>query len=196
MNYIKREYKKREKEIKTALENFKNIEENNIFYELCYCLLTPGSKAKNADEIIKELKEKDFLNKDLELDLRKVRFHNTKEKRLREAKQNFSLILNNIKDKEGTDAREFLVENVNGFSMKEASHFLRNIGYRNLAILDRHILKNLKKFHVIEKIPDTITKKRYLEIENKFRNFSEELGINMDELDLLFWCFETGCVFK
>jgi N-glycosylase/DNA lyase len=92
--------------------------------------------------------------------------------------------------------REWLIKNVKGIGYKESSHFLRNIGYKNLAILDRHILRNLEKFKVINKIPKTLNKKQYLSIEDKFYNFSKKIKIPMDELDLLFWSIETGKVFK
>jgi len=89
-----------------------------------------------------------------------------------------------------------LVKNVKGLGLKESSHFLRNIGYRGLAILDRHILKNLHKSNVINELPKTLTPKVYFEIEKKFKDFSREVSIDMDELDLLFWSMETGEVFK
>ena len=77
-----------------------------------------------------------------------------------------------------------------------ASHFLRNIGYRDLAILDRHILKNLVRFRVMRGLPKTLTPKRYLFIENRFQRFARQIGIPMDELDLLFWSIETGEILK
>jgi len=81
--------------------------------------------------------------------------------------------------------------------MKEATHFLRNIGLgKDLAILDRHILKNLNYYGVINELPKTLTKKKYLEIEDKMKKFSEEIKIPIDELDLLFWSEETGKIFK
>lgn len=53
-------------------------------------------------------------------------------------------------------------------SYKEASHFLRNVGFgEDIAILDRHILKNLVKLEVINELPKTLTPKLYLEIEEK-----------------------------
>jgi N-glycosylase/DNA lyase len=88
------------------------------------------------------------------------------------------------------------VKNVKGLGWKEASHFLRNIGHRNLAILDRHILRNLKRHGVIKSLPKTLTPKRYLVIEQKFMEFSSTIGITMDELDLLFWSRETGEILK
>jgi len=94
-------------------------------------------------------------------------------------------------------ARDWLVRNVKGLGYKEASHFLRNIGLgKELAILDVHILKNLKELGVIENIPSSLTKKRYLEIEDKMRKFSRRTKIPLAELDLLLWSLETGFVFK
>ena len=100
-----------------------------------------------------------------------------------------------IKDIVGS--RNWFAKNVKGIGFKEASHFLRNIGFgRDLAILDVHILKNMIKYGIIKTRPKTITKLNYLELENKLRKFSQEVKIPMDELDLLFWSAETGEIFK
>ena len=89
------------------------------------------------------------------------------------------------------------MKNIKGFGMKEASHFLRNIGLGdNLAILDVHILDNLKTLGVIDEIPKNMSDKNYLKIESKLRDFSRLVGIPMDELDLVFWSEETGIIFK
>jgi len=100
------------------------------------------------------------------------------------------------KSKSGEELRLWLVNNVKGLGWKESSHFLRNIGYRNLAILDRHILRNLKRLGVITKLLKTLNAKKYLQIEKKFKKFSKRIGISMDELDLLFWSMETGKIMK
>ena len=95
------------------------------------------------------------------------------------------------------EKREWFVKNVLGLSYKEATHFLRNIGKNDgLAILDRHILKNLKYHGVIRSLPSTLTKKRYLSIEKKFQIFAVLIGIPIDELDLLFWSNEAGEILK
>ncbi len=192
------EYNKRKKEIKNRLKEFK--ENKDYFYELCFCLLTPQSKARNADKCVNILKKKDFLNNEFDCSeiLRgNVRFHNNKAKYLIEAKNNFKMISKKINEiKCSQELREYLVKNIKGFFYKESSHFIRNIGYRNLAILDRHILKNLVKLKVIEEVPKNLSKKKYLEIEEKFFEFSKTVKIPMDELDLLFWSIETGEVFK
>ena len=94
-------------------------------------------------------------------------------------------------------AREWLVKNIKGIGYKEAGHFLRNIGLgSDIAILDRHILKNLKRLGVISDIPKTLTRNKYIEIENKLRGFSRKVSIPMDHLDLLFWAREAGKIFK
>src|SRR5260370_42324176 len=95
------------------------------------------------------------------------------------------------------ELREWLIENGKGLGYKGASYFLRNIGLgEGFAILDRHILRNLNRLGVITEIPISITKKRYLEIEEKLRRFATEIGIPLADLDLLFWSRETGWIFK
>lgn len=200
MNFsiIKDEYKKRKKEIKSRLKEFKKTKDH--FYELCFCILTPQSNAYKCDECVKVLKERHFSKKEIKLNdiLKKyTRFHNNKSKYLIRIKENHPEMINTLNQIEQPDEkREYLVKNVKGLGLKEASHYLRNIGCEGLAILDRHILKNLKKLNVIKEIPLTISKKTYLEIEIKFKEFSKKIGIPMDELDLLFWSMETGKVFK
>ena len=194
------EYQRRVSIIKTRLNEFSKISKDDYFYEACFCILTPQSSAKQAWKSILSLKENDFKNKDINPVIylnNKIRFHNNKAKYLLELKSKWEDInekLNSIKD--SFKLREFLVKNVKGYGYKEASHFLRNIGHRELAILDRHILKNLHENNVINEIPLTLTQKNYFEIENKFKDFSSKLNIPLDELDLLFWSLETGEVFK
>lgn len=93
--------------------------------------------------------------------------------------------------------REWLIENINGFGPKEASHFLRNIGFgADLGILDVHILKNLAAHGVIDEVPKSMTRKKYAEIEGRMREFASEVGIPFAELDLVLWSKETGIIFK
>lgn len=195
---LKKEYNKRKSEIKKRLKEFKKQDEH--FYELCFCLLTPQSNAYKCDECVQVLKHEDFIRNDFQINniLRKyTRFHNNKSNYLIRIKEDHTAIFDELKKiKEPRQKRDFLVKNVKGLGMKEASHFLRNIGYEKLAILDRHILKNLKKLNVISEVPKSLTRKIYLEIEEKFLKFSQKVNIHMDELDLLFWSTETGKVFK
>ena len=64
----------------------------------------------------------------------------------------------------GEERREWLVKNIKGLGFKEASHFLRNIGFDDYAIIDSHILDLLERYKFI-KPPKTLTRKKYMEIE-------------------------------
>ena len=93
--------------------------------------------------------------------------------------------------------RDWLVANIKGFGYKEASHFLRNIGFgEEIAILDRHILRNLVALRVIKKNPQSISKIMYMEIEDKMKLFAKKIDIPLSHLDIVFWCKETGEIFK
>lgn len=197
MVQVMSEYQKKKKEITHRLSEFRNTAPKDKFYELCFCLLTPQSSARKCDNAVSELKKSGFSHKNISPKsiLRKngVRFHNNKSKYLLEMKEKYNSI-----DLNGDSfaARDFLVSNIKGLGLKEASHYLRNTGYSNLAILDRHILRNLVRHNVIKELPKSLSRKNYLEIEGKFRRFAEKAKIPMDHLDLLFWSLETGEIFK
>jgi len=194
------EYKKKRFIINSRLNDFKNVKEEDWFYEMCFCILTPQSTARGADKAIQALKKLDFKNKNFDPTpclLGETRFHNNKGKYLLEAKSKYNEIENKLKNSNDSfELREWLVKNIKGYGYKESAHFLRNIGHRDLAILDRHILKNLVKLNVVKEVPKSLTPKVYFEIEEKFKKFSNEIKIPIDELDLLFWSMETGEVFK
>jgi N-glycosylase/DNA lyase len=94
--------------------------------------------------------------------------------------------------------RDFIANNkgIRGVSYKEASHFLRSIGFRGYAILDKHVLQSLYELGVIDSPKPPVTKKRYIEIENKMKEFAKTIDINFDELDLLLWSGKTGVILK
>jgi len=210
MKELLQAYKALKGRIKTRLREFEanyKKDDKEIFSELCFCILTPQSNAILCDTAIKRLKTSGCLFNASATKIKPIikfaRFINKKANYIVEArkffKKNGSLSLrpyiNNTKDI--LVIRDWLVDNIKGIGYKEASHFLRNIGLgKDLAILDVHILKNLKRYGIIKKIPKTLTKKRYLDIESKMRDFSFRIGIPMAELDLLFWAKETGVVFK
>lgn len=189
--------------IQQRLAEFSSVQPDEYFYELVYCLLTPQSSAVNAGKAVDALKEAGFRsagrNATQILANRRhyIRFHNTKARHIVEARRRLPEITAMLQHgSSGTELREWLVRNVRGLGWKEASHFLRNIGYRNLAILDRHILRNLKRHAVLRSLPETLTPRRYLSIESKFSHFADAVGISMYELDLLFWSRETGEILK
>lgn len=204
-------YKSVKKQIIDRINDFKKIwsykMEEEIFDELIFCHLTPQSKAKLCWQAVQDLKKYNIyktrnLNHTYQL-LNKVRFKYKKSRYIIKTINNyynngnpiFSTYL--IKLPDIMKKREWLVKNIKGLGYKEASHFLRNIGlYDKIAILDRHILRNLYSFNIINEIPESISKYQYIDIENKMKTFSKEIRIPLSHMDILLWYKETGEIFK
>ncbi len=208
-NKLVEQYKTKKKQIKKRLKEFKQVGERSdkkIFAELCFCICTPQSRAVFCNKAISNLERSGMLYtgnlEQIRFELKAVRFPNNKAKFIFEARKTFSekgklLIKSRVQKNNIHDSREWIVNNVKGIGFKEASHFLRNMGLgKDLAILDVHILRNMVRYKVISEIPKTITKKIYYCIEDKIKDFSGEIDIPMDELDLLLWSNETGKIFK
>ncbi|MGM0607058.1 MAG: N-glycosylase/DNA lyase [Candidatus Muiribacteriota bacterium] len=204
-------YKKIKPDIIKRLNEFKQKwkkgSDEDIFYELMFCLFTPQSKALKCWEAVCSIKEKYALNS-LTADkinplINSVRFKNKKALYCDEALNKF-IIQNKVKIKSfiknlgsPVQKREWLVKNIKGYGYKEASHFLRNIGKgEKLAILDRHILKNIKALNIIDSLPANLSKTNYLRIEKKLELFAKKTGIPLSHLDLLLWYREAGEIFK
>ncbi len=179
-------------------EAMRNEDEERIFQELAFCILTANSSAKmglKAQEAI----EDGFVHhpeEKLREELKKLgyRFWNVRAKYIVQARWIIAEI-KSLFDISESEARDYLVKNVKGLGMKEASHFLRNTGAKDLAIVDRHILRALSDAGLIQ-MPKTLTRRRYLEIEEVERWIAQELGMNLAELDLYIWYIKTGEVLK
>lgn len=185
--------------IKSRLAEFKKLESQDSthwFCELCFCILTANSKAQTALAIQSELGPQGFMQK-TQTELADVirrnkhRFHNTKAKYIVEARK-FIDIKNQLAGLSGPQARVFIVNNIKGFGYKEASHFLRNVGFDDVAIIDRHILRYLLQKDLITQIPESLTPKTYL----NFEQILSEFGIPLSKLDLIIWEKMTGKVLK
>lgn len=209
MSELLRAHERKKGVIRSRLREFKNRHRGSkeeIFCELCFCLFTPQSRAEICDRAVKALMRSQLLLKgnrvSLASKMRGVRFKERKAAFVIEARRkllgqgrDIRRILSDSRN--NTNLREWLVKNVKGMGYKEASHFLRNVGLgKGLAILDRHVLKNLVSCGVIEEIPRSLSGKRYLQIERKMLDFSRRVKIPVEELDLLFWSMQTGKVFK
>jgi len=188
---IKKQVKTRIKEF----ESFKNKPNNSWFSELCFCILTANSKAETAIKIQKEIGDNFHISTKIKQIIKKHkhRFYNNKTHYILETRKYKDIKAIIKKEKQ---PREWLVRNIKGLGYKEASHFLRNIGYKKFAIIDRHILKILEEHKIIKEIPKTITKNKYLEIEKKFNSIANKVKLSPAELDLLLWYSKTGKVLK
>jgi len=171
-----------------------------IFKELCFCILTANFNAERSIEIQKKIDD-GFLTlpiSQLTEELRKLghRYPQTRARYIVEARR----YADSLKDvisrfKDSSLLREWLTKNIKGIGFKEASHFLRNIGYNDLAIIDFHIINILSKYGLTDR-PKTMTKKKYLEIESILRKIAKLSDISLAELDLFLWYLETGKVLK
>ena len=206
---LRAEWRERRQEIGARLAEFRRVRhgtDEELFAELAFCLFAIQTSARRSDDAVRALAANDLLWRGTPPKVaaflrRRVRFHNNKAAYLVAARERFLGEGVPLRDwLEGSppqELRERLVDEVDGFGYKEASHFLRNVGRgEQFAILDRHILKNLRRHCVIRAIPDSLTAKRYLAIEDRVRKFSRAVRIPMAALDLVFWSRETGEVFK
>jgi N-glycosylase/DNA lyase len=200
---LRRRYKELRPTIQARLEEFARVPPSQYFYELCFCLCTPQSKAEHAYAVVAQLQERDFERVGfdptplLAHKAHYIRFHNTKARRLLAVRQQWQQIASVLTSRTSSQAqRDWLAEHINGFGLKEASHFLRNIGHRNLPILDRHTLKHLLRCGVFTELPNVGTRARYLDAADGFTRFAAHICIPLDELDLLFWAMEAGLVLK
>lgn len=211
LSELKRVYVAKRREIRDRLAEFARVRRTGspetLFEELTFCIYTAGASARMGLRSVESVRP--FLMTGTVSDLQRAlagrhRFPNnrgayvyeTREYlkghcglRLQEALRSLKL---------ADERRDFLAanRNVRGIGYKEASHFLRNIGYRGYAILDKHVLTRLAEFEVIEIPKPPSTKKSYLAIEEKLKGFADSIGVDFDELDLLLWYTKTGEILK
>ncbi|MEK6949184.1 MAG: hypothetical protein AABX34_03115, partial [Nanoarchaeota archaeon] len=154
---------------KMELRPVSKTDDERLFEELCFCIFTANTSAEmglraidavrnllasgTAEEMTKKLEGIYRFN-----NLRPQYIVHTREY----LKNNFDFkIKNKIEELKNNPAalREFFANNdgIKGLSYKEASHFLRNIGFKGYAILDKHILNSMMEFNVVENIKLPIT---------------------------------------
>lgn len=209
---LRRDYRAKRRMIVRRLAEFRSLYEEQgdeeIFIELCYCILTAGSSARMGMRTVDALRDILLHGSKRELVSRaranRVRFwsvrptyiYNTREYLRLHCDLRMRALLESFTDPQ--ERRDFLARNrsIQGLGYKEASHFLRNIGFRGYAILDKHILNSLRELGVITSRMRPTTRNGYLEIEKRLSKFADEIGIDMDHLDLLLWSRKTGEILK
>jgi len=184
------------KEIEARLREFeRKRSREEIFLELAFCLLVANYRLEKALEILEELGEEittlDEVGLKKELRRLGYRFWNKRAGYLIEARRRLDEVIEVVERKRPKEAREWMVKNVKGLGYKEASHFLRNLGVRDLAILDRHVMRILKRYGMTN-YDATPPKSEYLRIEQKLRGIASKLGMDLAELDLCLFFLATG----
>lgn len=210
-------YKENRDEINSRLEEFQALRtasDERLFKELTFVILTSQSSAKNSWNAANRLDKEELLTDpertEIEniLELNDIRFEERKSQYITE---NFSFlsqptfsdsstdlkIQSRIKPNNLDKTRKWVVENIKGVSWKGASHFLRNIGFGNdFAILSEHSLSVLSDLGAINSVTPPSTRKEYLETEKQVQDFSKEIGMEIQALDLTVWSYRTDEVFK
>lgn len=185
-----------------SFEPFLDVQpyEADLFSEACFCILTANSSASLGIKIQAEVGIDGFreypYDKLFEMIRSKGhRFASQRAQRIVSLREKINLLYSAISLKEGREARDILVREVEGYGYKEASHFLRNIGFEDVAIVDRHIYRFLVE-HNLVKERKTLTKKAYLECEDALLDICQDMAISMAELDLYIFYIKTGKVLK
>jgi len=162
-----------------------------VFYIFCFAICTPQTKYINNRKVNDKLIEIDFYNKnisqsELEKIVKPVRFYRNKARYLIGAKEKFWMVLSTIGSNRPTkEKRSFLVNNFKGVGMKVASEFMRDIGYRDLAIIDVHILRYMKR-------NPPKNQKEYLQLEKEFCEIAKGKGMTAGDLDAEIWKTMSG----
>lgn len=210
---IRATHKARRKEIRARLTEFEEVwrsgSDARLWEELAFCIFTAGASARMGMRAVEAIRPLLWEGKPEEMTqaIRKAAAH-----RFPVARPGYIVVarsylreycgmglrqrLNSFSDP--IERRDWLAQEkrIKGLGYKEASHFLRNIGLKGHAILDKHVLRCLSELNVIEECKPPGTRARYLEIEEKLRRVARDLKIDFEELDLVLWSMKTGEVLK
>jgi len=173
------------------------------FEELVYCILTAYSSAERGQLCVDALHDRGAILDESAEEVAAIlreRGHRFADRRAEYivAARRLAPTLKGAVQGFGTsgEARKWLMESVRGIGWKEASHFLRNVGYLDVAILDRHILANMREHGLVPHDGRGLTKRRYLEYERVLGRVADGLGMPLGEMDLYLWYRKTGKVLK
>lgn len=193
--------------VETRIADFLEVHKRDSlawFTELVYCLLTAYSSAERSQLCVDALNNCNLiLNGSVEevaetLRSEGHRFADRRAEYIIAARELAPTLKSTVRGFEKTkEAREWLVKKVKGLGWKEASHFLRNVGYLDVAILDRHILSNMTEYGLIdENGRKGLSKRRYLEYECVLKKVADSIDIPLGKMDLYLWFRKTGKVLK
>ncbi|MEW6207926.1 MAG: N-glycosylase/DNA lyase [Acidobacteriota bacterium] len=208
---LKEIYRRKCQEIQATLAEFERVgrraSDERLFEELTFCIYTAGASARMGLRCVASVRSVLMTGSVEDIQLALARKHRWPEARgayvfeTREyLREHCQLRIRELLEgfETANERRDFFAANprVRGIGYKEASHYLRNVGFRGYAILDKHILARLAEFSVIENPKPPSSKKKYVALEENMKRFACETGIDFDELDLLLWYSKTGEILK
>ena len=203
-------------EVEERLQEFSELKDANeyrLFKELIFVILTSQTSAKKAWEAAEQLERHGLILEGDETQIaevlqeNEVQYEQNKASYIVQNMQKLSQptlqdptnelkISNKIDDSNLEKTRRWMVENLQGVGWKGASHFLRNIGYGDIAIVSNYIAEDLYELGLTEEPSQPSNEKEYLEAEEKMKELAEKLDLSVEALDLVLWSMETGEVFK
>lgn len=206
-------HKARRKEIRRRLGEFDEIWRNGsdarLWEELVYCIFTAGASARMGLNSVAAVKS---LLLDGESEAMTEVLRETGAHRFPVARPRYIVTTRNYfrancdmalrkrlrSFSDPIERRDWLAQEkqIKGLGYKEASHFLRNVGVKGHAILDKHVMRCLAEVGVIDSFKPPANRKKYLEIEQELLRFARDIRVNCDELDLVLWSMKTGEILK
>src|SRR6266705_5151675 len=210
---IRAAYEARRKEMRARVRELREVwktgSDDRLWEELVYCIFTAGASAKMGLRAVTAVRPllQDGSCEELTYALTQppaYRFHNVRAAHIVKTRnylrESFSMQLRTQlgRIRNPFERRDWLAKNpgITGLGYKEASHFLRNVGFRGYGILAKHIVRSLNELGVVDSPKPPTTRKRYLETESSMRDFAGTVGIDFDELDLALWSMKTGEILK
>ena len=210
---IRASHKARRHEIRARLDQFGQLWRNGsdvqLWEELVFCIFTAGASARMGFRSVEVVRPflLDGKPQQMSRALKKAGAHRFPNERPgyivttrsylhKECGMALGRKLRSFADP--IERRDWLAQEkeIKGIGYKESSHFLRNIGLRGHAILDKHVMSCLADLKVVPAAKPPSTKNRYLETEDKLKAFARDIKIDFDELDLVLWSMKTGEVLK
>lgn len=208
---IKKAHAERITDIRTRLAEFDDIWQNGtdlkLWEEMVFCFFTGGCSAKMGLRSIEAVRPilMDGTREELtQALLGKHRYPNARAGYIVASRkflqEHCGMHLRKKLKSFGDDLerRDWLVKEkrVKGLGYKEASHYLRNIGFKGYAILDKHVLRSMTELKIIDDPKPPNTRSRYLMYEQHLKKFADQLKIDFDEMDLVLWSMKTGEILK
>ena len=203
----------RRREIRSRLREFRKVwqegSDARLWEEMVYCIFTAGASAKMGLRAVEAVRP--LLTSGRRTAMTRAliaagahRFPNARPGYVvitrAYLQQSFSMRLRDrlLSFSDPFERRDWLAKDprIKGLGYKEASHFLRNVGFKGYSILDKHIVRCLFELGVIDSAKPPPGRSRYLGIEARMREFADDVGIDFDELDLLLWSIKTGEILK
>ncbi len=208
---IKKAHAERIAEIRRRLAEFDDVWQNGndlkLWEEMVFCFFTGGCSAKmglNSIEAVRPLLMDGTHEELTQALLGKHRYPNARAGYIVASREflqehcRMRLRKKLLSFKDDLERRDWLVreKGIKGLGYKEASHYLRNIGFKGYAILDKHVLRCMAEIKIISDPKPPNSRSKYLSYEQHLKKFADQIKIDFDELDLVLWSMKTGEILK